>query len=391
MQEIGKAKELIRESVQSLSEEIVPLYAALGRVLSQNILAPISLPPFRQSAMDGYAIILNSGLNNRYKKGEIIQAGDALPKDIKQGEAVRIFTGAPTPNNANCVVMQEYVEATDSEITITKEVGVNDNIREIGEQISAGDMALEKGTVLTPSGLGFLQHLGITEVQVIAFPSVSLVVSGNELATPGTTLKGGEIYESNSITLGSAIEQAGYDSPRITFVQDNLEATIASFQYALNNSDMLLVSGGISVGDYDFAKKAFEHIGVKEIFYKVKQKPGKPLFFGMYGNKPVFGLPGNPASALVCLYQYVLPAMRLLSGKEVIDPMVIQLPLANTFSKRGDRPQFVKAITNGQEVTILDGQQSSMLHTFATANSLVFIPADLMQLANGDLVEVHLI
>lgn len=389
MVEIERAKQLIRESVGKLVVEKVALSKALNRVLGEDIVASISLPPFRQSAMDGYAIHIHE--DNSYRKGEVVQAGDSLPKDLEPKTAARVFTGAPIPANANCVVMQEHVEVIGDRINLTKVVNLNDHIREIGEQIKAGDVALEQGTLLTPAGLGFLQSFGITELEVYSKPEIALIVSGNELAKPGSNLKGGEIYESNSITLGSALIQAGFNFPKVGFVEDNLEATINKFEEALNQNNVLLVSGGISVGDYDFAKKAFEHLGVQEVFYKVKQKPGKPLYFGMLGENLVFGLPGNPASALICLYEYVLPALKLMAGYQEIEPRKIFLPLSAPFVKKGNRALFAKAITSSDGVTILDGQQSSMLHTFSIANALAFIPEEVTELKVGESVEVHLI
>jgi molybdopterin molybdotransferase len=391
MVEVQDAKRLIQKSVKPLTETTVSLDNALGSVLSQDILSQINMPPIRQSAMDGYAIQITPESESKYEVKSRIQAGDAAIPTLKKGEAARIYTGAQVPDNANAIVMQEFVDLKNDNIELQSEVYEGDHIREIGEQIKVGETALSKGTVLTPAGIGYLRTLGLQEVKVINRPMVSMLVSGNELALPGQSLKGSQVYESNSITLNSVLKSSGHQGANVSFIKDDMSETVATMKRALQNADVLLVTGGISVGDYDFTKAAFEEIGVEEVFYKINQKPGKPLYFGMVQDKLVFGLPGNPASSLICFYEYVLPAIHLLSGRTDAFPTTFELPLQSSFRKKGNRSQFAKAKVANGEVAILEGQQSSMLHTFSLANSIVFVPSEVTELSAGDLVEVHMI
>ncbi|MEM7085306.1 MAG: gephyrin-like molybdotransferase Glp [Bacteroidota bacterium] len=362
---------------------------ALGYILFEDIPSPIHMPPFRQSAMDGYALCLHDELN--YGVIGEVKAGDSDQPDLLTGEAVRIFTGAPVPNSANAVIMQEKVVLNADRITLETIPLLNENIRPRGEQIEKGQIALAKGTFLTSAGIGFLSSLGITEVSVYEKPSVAIVVTGNELAEPGTALAHGQIYESNALMLTAALGNLGYQNTTTYRVADNYQHTFELLQNTIEKHDMILVSGGISVGDYDFVGKALLELEVDPLFYKVKQKPGKPLFFGKKNSKVIFALPGNPAASLSCFYIYVHLALQKLSGDVQFSMTKIQAKSQSNFQKKGDRAQFLKAHYCNGRVEILDGQSSAMLHTFALANALVYLPETTYAINKGDLVKVILL
>ena len=360
-----------------------------GKVLSKDITSQINMPPFRQSAMDGYAVNLHDELN--YEIIDEVKAGDSHQPILKQGEATRIFTGAPVPDTANAIIIQEHTTVVGKQLTVNRPVAHNANVRPLGEQTKKGDIALKAGTKLNAAGVAFLTSLGLTEVDVYKSPSIGLVVTGNELAKVGEPLEYGQIYESNAIMLVSALNSLGYSNIEIRTVEDNYESTFSLLKEMLEKHDMLLVSGGISVGDYDFVGKALLELGVEQLFYKVKQKPGKPLFFGKKEDSYVFALPGNPASALSCFYVYVNLALQRLSGNLEFKLEKVTAASTSSFEKKGDRAQFLKAIYNNDKVQILEGQNSSMIHTFALANALVYISESISEIKIDDAVDVILL
>jgi len=256
----------------------ISLKNALGFVLAEDVMSPIDMPPFRQSAMDGYAVRIHDS-EYYHVKGEL-QAGDSKDVTLQKGDAVRIFTGAPVPNDANAVVIQEKTKIHEQELQVHDEVTVQSNIRPKGEQIQKGEMALGKGVSLTPAAIGFLTTLGITEVSVYTKPSIGIIATGNELAEAGAELKHGQIYESNSLMLRTALVSSGYTDNETFKVPDDFNSTRNLLEEVLKSKDVVLITGGISVGDYDFVGKALQELKVSQLFYKVKQKPGKPLFFG---------------------------------------------------------------------------------------------------------------
>jgi len=264
-------KPLMKETVKTVEK-------ASDYLLSQNVHSPISMPPFRQSAMDGYALNMHDHLEY-HLVGEI-KAGDSHQIVLKKGDAVRIFTGAPVPDSANAVMMQEKVRSNGDKIVIEHNISEEHNIRPLGEQVKEGDVALKKGTKLTPAAIGYLISLGITEVSVYKKPSIALVTTGNELIKAGQPLSYGKIYESNSTMLQNALNNLNFYDITLHKVADDYEKTKSKLQSVLNQNDLVIVTGGISVGDYDFVGKSLLELNTEEIFYKVKQKPGKPLFFG---------------------------------------------------------------------------------------------------------------
>ena len=362
---------------------------ANGCIICKDVISPISMPPFRQSAMDGYALSLNG--DETYTIIGEVKAGDHHHPTLKTGEAIRIFTGAPVPDSANAVIMQEKTRVDENILFIDAEVSLNDNIRSLGEQVSKSQLALNKGTRLTPAALAFLTSLGITEVPVYKTPSIAIIVTGNELAEAGQSLKYGQIYESNALMLKTALDNLGFQEISTFKVADNYIDTLNLLDTTISNHDMILVSGGISVGDYDFVGKALQELEVEQLFYKVKQKPGKPLFFGKKEDKIIFALPGNPAAALSCFYVYVYAALQNMSGNSNLSLARTTAKSKTDYIKKGDRAQFLKAIYNNGTVDILDGQNSSMLHTFALANALVYLPETSGSVSRNNTVEVILL
>ena len=389
---VEEAKSLVNQNVAKLDSEIVSLSDTLGRVLADDVFSKIDIPGYPQSAMDGYAVNAVGDIEkgDTFKVVAEVQAGDTKSYEIQPGEATRIFTGAPVPLGGNTIVIQEVVNVEDDVITVAKSLKYGANLRERGEQIMTGDTGLQSGTEITPAGVGFLAMMGYDKVKVYRKPKIHVVVTGNELVQPGTELKHGQIYESNSVALISAFKQYGYGVDKVHFVKDTYDHTNETLRIALEEADVVIASGGISVGDYDFVGDAFRDLCVDEIFYKVKQKPGKPLFFAVKDGVAVFALPGNPASALTGLYQYVLPAVNKMSGLGYIGLKTKTLPLIGGYSKKGTRAQFLKAFVTPEGVEILEGQSSAMMHTYAITNALIYIPWDKEETSDGEEVLVYL-
>ncbi|WP_299260828.1 gephyrin-like molybdotransferase Glp [uncultured Aquimarina sp.] len=386
---VSTALSIISKISYTPNPKTIPLKNANGLLLGENIISQINMPPFRQSAMDGYALLLHD--ENSYQIIGEVKAGDADNYSLEPGQGVRIFTGARVPDNANTVVIQEKVNRSENTITLDSEIHANQNIRAVGEQIRKGATALTKGTKLTPAGIGFLAGLGITNVEIYTPPRVSIITTGNELITPGEKLKEGKIYESNSIQLETVLQQLHIKQITNYVVHDEYKSTKETIQQAIDNNDLVLISGGISVGDYDFVKEALSELHTEELFYKIKQKPGKPLFFGTNNKTMIFALPGNPASSLTCFYIYVLPIIQKMMGADTIGLKRTTKLITQDFTKKGDRAQFLKAKVSGETVEILEGQSSAMLYTYAIANALVYIPEHVDSIKKGNEAETILL
>ncbi|NJM79121.1 MAG: molybdopterin molybdotransferase MoeA [Flavobacterium sp.] len=287
--------------------------------------------------------------------------------------------------------MQEKVIVKENKITIANAISINNNIRPEGEQVKKGELALKKDTKLNPASIGYLSSLGITTVSVYKKPTIAIVSTGNEIIEAHQPLAYGQIYESNSKMLQSALYNLNFYDVSLHKIEDDYIKTYETLKELLNDNDLVLIFGGISVGDYDYVGKALKALEVEELFYKVQQKPGKPLFFGKKEQCLVFALPGNPAAALTCFYVYVYIALQKIMGKTTIELPRIQAKSISVFHKNGDRPQFLKAFYSNDEVTILEGQSSAMLQTFALSNALVFMPENIDNIAVNDLVNVILL
>ena len=228
-------------------------------------------------------------------------------------------------------------------------------------------------------------------MEVYKLPTIGLAVTGDELVRPGESLIKGQIFESNSVTIETALNQKGYSVNQLSFLPDQFEATKIELKKLVDKNDVLIVTGGISVGDYDFVWGGLKELGCEILYYKIKQKPGKPMLLGKIGQKYVFALPGNPYAALSCTYQYVFAALDQLSGRTKPGLLQIKLAMAHDYNKKGDRAEFLKASISGGNVSILGAQASSMLSSFVEANAQVYVPDNVNVLREGDVVDVYLL
>ena len=389
---VEEARRIIAEiDVVTLKVQVLSLEKALSYVLAKNLYCPFDLPSFEQSIMDGYAIHYKENDPLEFEVIAEIQAGSKATVTLNQGQAARIFTGAPIPLGANAVVMQEHARQLGNRLYIDHPPKPNQHIRAIGSDFKKEQLLFESGFQLNASSLGVLKSLGFNEVEVYRKPTVTIVVTGDELVSEDRPLQKGEIYESNSTVLKAALESNGIIVQKVFAVKDDFEATREALKEALNSSDLTLVSGGISVGTYDFVYRSLQELAVQTYFYKVKQKPGKPLFFGRLNHKYLFALPGNPGSALTCFYMYVLPFIKRMQNTSDFESTTIGLALEQGISNTTGRALFLKAKRNGNRVRILEHQSSSKLLGFAMANILVYIPETTRELAEGTLVDCFII
>lgn len=389
---VAEAKQIITNNIIPLSPAKAAIMNASGRLLATDVYAVADIPAFPQSSMDGYAFSFDTKKAGERLviEGEIA-AGSTSDNFLTPGKAVRIFTGAPVPPGADTVVMQEKVEAANGMLSIHDDLlKKGANVRPKGSEITAGQLALPAGTFLTPAAVGFLAGIGVAEVNVYPHPSITLIITGKELQKPGSSPRFGQVYESNSYALTAALKQLHIETVNAVWVDDDLALLTEVLNKALAESDMVLLTGGISAGDYDFVLQAATECGVSQLFHKVKQRPGKPLYFGMKGNKVVFGLPGNPSSVLTCFYEYVVPALSQMSHlrKELVP---VKAPLLKPIQKAAGLTHFLKGHFDGKAVAPLTAQESYRMSTYATANCLIVVEEETTACKEGEIIEIHLL
>ncbi|WP_420577243.1 gephyrin-like molybdotransferase Glp [Ekhidna sp.] len=365
-------KRIAEQEVDPIPDEL-PLVQSLGSYLSNPITSPFDLPSFDNSAMDGYAVC---GEQQTFEIVGEVAAGSTVDNRLEVGQAMRIFTGGRVPENTAAVVMQEKTAVEGTTLKLEEEVVPGKHIRRKGTEIAQDQVVFELGHRITPATIGVLSSLGFGSVSVYQQPAIHVIATGNELVEPGKEKEIGQIYESNSQTLAAALQDQGFYCSGTKTIEDSLEAITDGIEEDLDKCDVLLITGGISVGDYDYVKQALEENGVEEVFYKVMQKPGKPLYFGRRDDQFVFALPGNPASSLTCFYVYVLPLLQRLSGGKGEGLQRLNIPLKEDYEFKSNRPTFLKAHIENGGVTILDGQGSSMIHSMAQGNALVFLDGE---------------
>ena len=328
------ARSLVFEHVKPLGKRNCPLTESQGLALSEDILAPHGLPLFDNSAVDGYAVqsvdLVDASRKNpvRLKKMGYIAAGDTGEEQMNSGQCLQIATGAPLPPGADTVVMKEDIELNESFVYFTQAIPKTQNVRNQGEDIPEGRIMIPAGTLIGPAQIAVLATFGYAQVPVHRLPKISIVSTGSELVDVEGNLQSGQIRESNRFMLAGMVRQESCELVKISLVPDIPEILIQAFEEALQ-TDVALISGGMSVGDKDFAKPLLKEMGVEEIFWKIKFKPGKPLFFGRRGKTLVFGLPGNPASSYVLFEEFARPALRVYKLAPAYDFLNTTIALHN--------------------------------------------------------------
>ena len=387
---IEEAQRLILERVRPLPAERVPLAEAGGRVLAEDAAAIVDLPPFPSSAMDGYAV-RSADTPGTLPVAARIAAGRPAPRELRAGEAMAIATGGVVPEGADAVIPFEYVVERDNAVEISEPVAPAANVRPRGGDLRAGDTAVGRGVSLGPAQLGALAAAGIAEVVCAARPRASVVATGTELRSPGEELAPGEVYEANGLILAAQLRSAGALPERLAIVADDEDAHRETLGRGLE-ADVLVTSGGVSVGPHDLVRRVEAELGVEEVFWRVAVKPGKPVSFGVREHTLVFGLPGNPVSSFVGFELFVRPAVRALQGHS--DPLPRFEPgrLAGALKRNEARDQLVRARTrSGDEGELLleplTGQESHMIARAAAADALVLLPRGEGELPAGAAVQ----
>jgi molybdopterin molybdotransferase len=394
---VRDALDRVLDGLPRTGAEQVALTAARGRVLAEALKAPRDVPPFRNSAMDGYALrsadvrTARRDAPVRLRVLETIGAGVVATQPVAPQTAIRIMTGAPMPEGADAVVKVEDTAEAGEAVDVGVAVGAAANVREPGEDVRAGETVLDAGRVLRPADIGLIASLGLPMLRVARRPEVAIVATGDELVDVGEPLGPGQIVNSNAYTLAAAVEEVGARPRLMGIARDRPELIRAAFAEAIT-ADAVLSTGGVSVGSFDYVRRILGELGYAERFWKVAQKPGKPLTFGSCGRTPVFGLPGNPVSSLVCFYLYVLPALRTMMGLGKVHLPSTAATLAETVKKAEGLTEFVRCSLEGSpddyRARSTGTQSSGVLRSLSLGDALIVGPPDTALLQAGARVRV---
>ena len=406
MIEYKDALTLVLSAARTLPAETVPLARALGRTLARDVKAREAIPPFTKATMDGYAVRA-ADTRPEAEAGaapgrpspvaltvvEDLPAGRLSRRPLGPGQAARIMTGAPLPGGADAVVMVEDTEKSDRGVVIRRAVRPGDNIGLAGEDLEKGQTALEKGAVIGPAEIGMLAAAGLARVPVVRRPRIAVIATGDEIVEPGRPLRRGRIRNANGPALTALADRAGAETRYLGIARDRSASLTAKLGRA-RGADILVLSGGVSVGDHDLVKEELERAGVRPVFWRVRIKPGKPVFFGRRGRQLVFGLPGNPTSAMVTFLLFVAPAVERMLGRPDPMPRTARAVLAGEIAVKPGRTQFLRGLAVGRgpllEVAPYDDQKSGVLRSMVRSRLLIVVPADVARLERGCEVEVIL-
>jgi molybdopterin molybdotransferase len=395
---VDKAREVIARFLSPVSMSArVHVRAALGRVLAADVISPLDVPAHDNSAMDGYAV----RFADLKADGEVTLrvtgtafAGAPFAGELASGEAVRIMTGGVVPRGADTIVMQEHVKATDGRVTVGGGHRKEQNLRRAGEDLKAGAPALKRGQRLRSADIGLIASLGIPEVEVYRKLRVTFFSTGDELVSIGTVPKEGQIYDSNRYTIHAMLERLGCEVIDMGVVADDPKLLENAFGEAAAASDVVITSGGVSVGEADFVKELLNKLG-EVVFWKIAMKPGRPLAYGRIAGAHFFGLPGNPVSVMVTFYQFVRDALLKLSGVDPVERIPsFKVPCTSLLKKAPGRTEFQRGIltrgADGQWSVRVTGEQGSgILRSMSEANCFIILPTDQGNVTPGTLVDVQ--
>ncbi|MEO5627127.1 MAG: gephyrin-like molybdotransferase Glp [Dokdonella sp.] len=394
---VDEARSRVRElgAQKRTQPESVELDCALGRILAVDLMAPHELPPFANSAMDGYALrggeLPAAGESRFHVAGAVLAGASAVPV-FAAGECVRITTGAPLPPGADTVVIKENVRIAGDHIVVCAGERIGANVRPAGEDFRLGDVALRAGARLGPAHLGVLAACGCTQVKVARRPRVALFVTGDELVPPDQMLGYGQIHDSNRYTLGAMLRELGIEPEPVAHLRDDPDALRVALREAADRCDVVISSGGVSAGEADFLPGVVAELGTIH-FWKVRMKPGMPLLCGEIDGALVFALPGNPVSTIATFLTLVRPALLAMQGADVAGSGPWKARLATSILKKHDRCEFLRARVEARDdgawsATPLQKQGSGMLRGVVEANVLIVVPEELRELVAGSVVEV---
>jgi molybdopterin molybdotransferase len=379
------------------AKERLHVRAALNRVLAADVISPLDVPAHDNSAMDGYAMRfsdLKPAGETRLRISGTAFAGAPYSGEVGAGECVRIMTGGVMPRGADTIVMQEHAKAADGYAIIGSGHRKAQHVRRAGEDLKQGQVALKAGTPIRPAEVGLVASLGIPEVTVYRKLRVAFFSTGDELVSIGTVPQEGQIYDSNRYTLYGMLYRLGCEAIDMGVVRDDPQLLETAFRQAAENADVVITSGGVSVGEADFVKDLLNRLG-EVVFWKIAMKPGRPLAYGKVGSAHFFGLPGNPVSVMVTFYQFVRDALLRLSGCDPVAPLAIfRVPCTSALKKAPGRTEFQRGILSAGpdgtwSVRVTGEQGSGILRSMSEANCFIILPTDQGNVAPGTLVEVQ--
>ncbi len=389
MIKIEDALNRIMKEVKILGVETKDLISSLNYILGEDIYSKDILPPFNKSAMDGYAI-KSEDTNNTLTleiKG-IIKAGGYYEGELRSGEAFKIMTGAPLPSGADAVIEIEKVKVEGNKLVLEDAVEKGNHVIKKGEEINMGDLALSKGKEIRPAEIGFLASLGYSNIKVYKAPTIALLITGDELIDIDKALEKGKIRNSNEYSLTALVGAVGAKSLSLGIIEDEKDILKEKMKYAFEHADMVISSGGASVGDYDFVEDILKEIGANIHFTKVSIKPGKPVTFATYKEKLFFGLPGNPLSLITTFETFVKPSILKMMGKDSFCSKEISVILGDNFKVKKGRTKYVyvniKKEDEGYVAYELGSQCSNHLMTLSKANGIIIIPEDIEIAQKGE-------
>jgi molybdopterin molybdotransferase len=395
---VAKAREVIARFLSPVTvTERLAVRAGLGRVLAEDVISPLNVPAHDNSAMDGYAVRfpdLKPDGEVALKVAGTAFAGAPYQGALKPGECVRIMTGGVVPQGADTIVMQEQVKAGKDQVTIGTGHKKGQNLRRAGEDLAAGQVALKRGIELRPAEIGLVASLGIGEVTVYRKLRVAFFSTGDELVSIGTQPREGQIFDSNRYTIHGMLTRLGCDVIDMGVVRDDPELLERVFRQAAGAADVVITSGGVSVGEADFVKDLLTKLG-EVVFWKIAMKPGRPLAYGKIGGAHFFGLPGNPVSVMVTFYQFVRDALLRLSGRDPVDPIpTFKVPCVSSLKKAPGRTEFQRGILQRDQhgtlsVRVTGEQGSGILRSMSEANCFIILPTGQGNVAAGTLVDVQ--
>lgn len=416
--QVSDAQEKLLKGVACLNTEFVPLSEAHLRTAGQNIAAAITQPPFPASAMDGYAVRCDDFLAPDSSAHEMVPSSSAVTLDVignssaghpfagtvGLGEAVRIFTGGAVPQGADAIVMQENCETPKEaainagQVLVKKAPKSQQFIRPAGYDFHQGDVLVPQGTVLNFRYITLIASMNVPEVPVVRRPRVAILATGDELMAPGSQLEEGQIVSSVPLGMKAMIEMAGGEAELIGIGRDNLDSLVGMIERA-RGFDVLVTIGGVSVGEHDLVQQALVHQGMALDFWRIAMRPGKPLMVGQLADQRVVGVPGNPVSALICCFMFVLPLIRKMRGHSLPFAKIYQMKLTSELPENGSRQHYMRARISADEtsddggvsVSSLEDQDSSLQALFAGADALIIRPPHAPAGHAGDMVDVHLL